>query len=424
MRPISCGIDFGTSNSTVGIARDAGYHLVPLEGESLNIPSALFFDFDDGDIIFGRKALQHYSHGHHGRLMRAMKTVLGSTLINEKTRVGKKQITFIEIVGKFLSHLKKSTEEYCQQPVTSVVLGRPVFFVDGDEKADHAAQSALEGAARAQGFKHIEFQYEPVAAALDYERICGHEEIAVVIDIGGGTADFAVVRVSPQSKSNASRLKDVLASNGVHVGGNDFDRALSLTSVMPHFGYGSYTRNQFDKFETAVVPNHHFVDLASWHRINFQYSAQNIAQAKSLLHNATEPKKLANLVQVLEQQRGHEVASQVEAAKIDLATIGDVAIELPVGTPRQTAITSQKVLNSAIANSVEKLKIAFLETLHQANIKPNQVQTVFLTGGSTLLPIVRNSLTALIPSAKIVDGDKFGSVGIGLAIDAHNKFGQ
>ena len=423
MRQISCGIDFGTSNSTVGIQRDGQYYLVPLEGDSLNIPSALFFDFEGGKTSFGREAMKQNAMGQSGRLMRAMKSILGSALINEKTSFGKKHVTFSEIIGAFLGHLKKTTEESLQQSVECAVFGRPVFFVDDNEKADKAAQAALESAALSQGFKQVQFQYEPVAAALDYERTCTKEEIAIVIDIGGGTADFSVVRVSPKRKSTDSRMQDVLSSNGIHIGGNDFDRALNLKSAMPHLGYGTLISNQFDKSQTSTVPNHHFVDLATWHRINFQYSAKNISQTKSLLRNAAEPKKLQNLVQILEQQRGHELASAVEAAKIALASEQNSTIEIPVGAPRESVGVSQKTLDVAIAELVERLKSSFLETLHKAQIQPHQIETVFLTGGSTSLPIVRSNLIGLISNAKIVDGDKFGSVGIGLAIDAHHKFG-
>ena len=191
------GIDFGTSNSTVGIKRADGAALIALEGEYLNIPSAIFFDAEGGWAHFGRAAVERYVEGHGGRFIRAMKSVLGSSLINDKTRIGAHYVSFGEIIGRFIGHLKRTAEARVDRKIEAAVIGRPVFFVDGDAKADRAAQDALEAAARVQGFAHVEFQFEPVAAALDYEQTCSREELALVIDAGGGTSDFSLVRVSP-----------------------------------------------------------------------------------------------------------------------------------------------------------------------------------------------------------------------------------
>jgi hypothetical chaperone protein len=215
------GIDFGTSNSTVGLMQAGGAALIALEGDYLNVPSAVFFDAEGGRAHFGRAAVQRYVDEYDGRFMRAMKSVLGSSLINDKTRIGARYITFGEIIGLFIGHLKRAAEARIGAEIKAAVIGRPVFFVDGDPEADRAAQSVLETAARAQGFVHIEFQYEPVAAALDYERTCVREELALVIDAGGGTSDFSLVRVSPEGALKHSRDSDVLASHGVHVGGTD-----------------------------------------------------------------------------------------------------------------------------------------------------------------------------------------------------------
>ena len=129
--------------------------------------------------------------------MRSMKSVLGSSLMEEKTRIGPQSVSFANIIGLFIGHLKSVAETHLGQTIDRGVFGRPVFFVDGDEAADRAAAAALEASARRQGFKEIQFQYEPIAAALDYERTCTREELAIVVDVGGGTADFSVIRVSP-----------------------------------------------------------------------------------------------------------------------------------------------------------------------------------------------------------------------------------
>ena len=423
MSQAHCGIDFGTSNSTVGMMRQGLAALVPLEGDNLTIPSAVFFDFGQGGAQFGRAAVQRYMDEHEGRFMRALKSVLGSPLVNDKTRIGARHMTFGDIIGQFIGHLKMAAEAQAGKSIGTVVLGRPVFFVDDDPEADRAAEAALAAAARAQGFKEILFQYEPVAAALDYEQSCREEELALVIDAGGGTADFSLVRVSPDRAEKPSRHDDVLASHGVHIGGTDFDRALNLRCAMPLLGYGSLMSSAFEDGTLRPAPAHHFAELATWHKINLQYTAKNMADARALLRTAQEPGKIEKLVEVLEHRRGHEIAMAVEAAKIHLTDAPVSAIRVPLEPRPEFVPVTREDLRNAIADMVERLKATLLETLRMAQTQNASVQTVFLTGGSTALPLVRESLIALLPQAKVVDGDLFGSVGIGLAIDAQRRFG-
>ncbi len=416
------GIDFGTSNSTVGLQRAEGAALIALEGENLNIPSAVFFDAEGGRAHFGRAAVQRYVEEHGGRFMRSMKSVLGSSLINDKTRIGARYVTFGEIIGLFIGHLKRTAEARTGDVVKAAVIGRPVFFVDGDPGADRAAQDTLERAVRAQGFAHVEFQFEPVAAALDYERTCAREELALVIDAGGGTSDFSLVRVSPQGALKSSRDGDVLASHGVHIGGTDFDRALNLRAAMPSLGYGSLISSEFGLDQVRPAPAHHFAELATWHRINLQYSTKNIADVRALIRTAHEPLKIEKLLSALENRRGHEIAMAVEAAKIHLSDAPVSAIKIPTDGLPEFIEVRREHLRQAIAGMIDQLQAALTETLHMGQTEPAAVQTIFLTGGSTALPLVRDALTGLLPRAKVVAGDTFGSVGTGLAIDAARRF--
>ena len=262
MQPTFGGIDFGTSNSTVGVIEDGQPRLVPLEGEQVTLPSAVFFNFDDDRTYVGRRAIADYTDGVEGRLMRALKSVLGSSLVHEKTRIKKRQMAFTDIIGLFIAQLKTRMEAHTGQAVGPVVLGRPVQFVDDDAEADRNAQNELERAARAQGFRDIAFQYEPIAAALDYERTVQREELALIVDMGGGTSDFSVVRVSPERAVAADRSGDILANRGVHIGGTDFDRLLSIDSVMRELGYLTQTKDG-----KRNLPAAYFVDLATQQRI-------------------------------------------------------------------------------------------------------------------------------------------------------------
>ena len=389
----------------------------------MNIPSAVFFDAAGGRAHFGRAAVERYVAEHGGRFMRSMKSVLGSSLINDKTRIGARNYTFGEIIGLFIGHLKRSAEAQIGQKISAAVIGRPVFFVDGDPAADRAAEAALAAAARAQGFVHVEFQFEPVAAALDYSQTCQREELALVIDAGGGTSDFSLVRVSPESGIRGTRGGDVLASHGVHIGGTDFDRALNLRAAMPGLGHGSLISSAFGLEQVRPAPAHHFAELATWHRINLQYAPKNIADVRALLRTAHEPKKIEKLLDVLENRRGHEIAMAVEAAKIHLTDAQVSAIRMPSDGRPEFIEVSRDDLSQSIAAMIEQLRAALTETLRLAHIEDGDVQVIFLTGGSTALPMLRDSLTALLPQAKVVAGDMFGSVGKGLAIDAQQRFG-
>ncbi|MGB8814207.1 MAG: Hsp70 family protein, partial [Paracoccaceae bacterium] len=233
---LSCGIDFGTSNSTVALNDATGAHLIALEGDHVTLPSAVFWEADGAPPQFGRAAIAAYTGGDDGRLMRGLKSILGSSLIDEKTRVGNRAIAFKDIVASFFAHLKTKLDAAAGAPVTHATLGRPVHFVDGDPAGDAAAQAVLEDIARAKGFEHISFQYEPIAAALHYEQSVTHEELVLIVDIGGGTSDFSIVRVSPARARQPDRQSDILANDGIRVGGTDFDRLLSLASVMPQLG--------------------------------------------------------------------------------------------------------------------------------------------------------------------------------------------
>src|SRR6516165_10936665 len=311
---LACGIDFGTSNSAVGVCDSGGPHLLPIQRGATLVPTALFFSFDDNSTTFGNEALERYFAREPGRYLRAIKSVLGTKLFEETTQVKLKRYAFGEIIAAFLRFVRTAAGESLGAPPTSAVLGRPAFFVDDDPEADAAAERQLEAAARAAGFESIAFQFEPIAAALDYEQRVRAEEIALVADIGGGTSDFSVVRVSPERSRSSDRREDILGFTGVHIGGTDFDRQLGLASVMPALGLHSPLRRK-----GLDAPSWYFSDLATWHRINFLYDQKVLTEVRGVLRDSAEPEKIERLLRVLEQRKGHELLADVEAAKIELS---------------------------------------------------------------------------------------------------------
>jgi hypothetical chaperone protein len=220
----ACGVDFGTSNSTVGWSRPGQSALLALEDGKPTLPSAIFFNDEDSSVTYGRAALADYLAGFDGRLMRSMKSLLGSSLIDGHTEVQGRALPFRTLLTKYIGELKQRAETAAGRPFTSAVLGRPVFFVDDNPVADQLAEDTLADIARSVGFEHISFQYEPMAAAFDYESRISREELVLVVDIGGGTSDFSLIRLGPERAARLDRREDILAHGGVHIGGGDFDK--------------------------------------------------------------------------------------------------------------------------------------------------------------------------------------------------------
>jgi hypothetical chaperone protein len=415
----ACGLDFGTSNSTMGVAtHNGGPRLLALEDGKPTIPSVLFFGFEDDTIHFGRAGVAEYVTGADGRLMRSLKSVLGTSLIGDSTRVKARSYGFVEILGIFIAELKRRAEVELGEAVDSVVLGRPVHFVDDDAAADAEAQKQLEGAVRAQGFKHIEFQFEPIAAALDYERQVSEEQLALIVDLGGGTSDFTVIRVSPERSRKPQRANDILATAGVHVGGTDFDRLLSMAKVMPELGLGSETRD--GKRYLPVAP---YFDFATWHRINRLYHAKPLGDLIGTRNEAQRPEMVSQFIALVEERQGHRLAGAVESAKIALSDAAEHRFQFGGRGAQIDTVMTNAELARALETSVERIATTIGETLARAGVGPEAIDSLILTGGSTLVPVIVARLRAMFPDAALVRTDVLGSVGLGLAMEAGRKFG-
>jgi hypothetical chaperone protein len=428
-----CGLDFGTSNSTVGVEHQQQSQMVPLEHDShsgkfeTTLPSALFFDFETDDIHFGRQAIELYSRGELGRLMRSMKSILGSKNMDEGTQIKHTRYTFNDIIGFFMASLKQRAEDFTQQPLESVVLGRPVHFNDHHPDLDLAAQNRMADIAHSVGFKQVSFQYEPIAAAYDYEQQVDKEELALIIDIGGGTSDFTLIKLSKQNRLKSQRDDDLLANHGIHIGGTDFDRHLSMATVMPHFGLNSY----YIENPTLKMPRHYYVDLATWHRIHLLYDANILRDISELARDSQDKQAMLRLGQLLKNKQGHRLAASVEQAKIDLSQHNETNIDLSYlvsltnnasnEEPIQSK-ASQEDLANAIEADVNKVFAAIDDTLVQAGLKASQIDTLFTTGGSTALPSVKKLISQKFSHAKWVSGDLFNSVGKGLLLDAQRRY--
>jgi hypothetical chaperone protein len=413
-----CAIDFGTSNSAVAVPDGALLKLAPVEGAYTTLPTSVFFNTDEDTREFGRAALAAYIDGFDGRLMRSMKSILGSPLAENSTDLGDgSAIKYTDVIAIFVDHLKRSAETSAGGPINRAVLGRPVFFVDDDPRADQMAQQQLEAAARSAGLREIHFQYEPIAAAFDYESHLTEEGLVLVADIGGGTSDFSLVRVGPERMKRVERKEDVLAHHGVHVAGTDFDRRVELATILRELGYQSLDP------EGREIPNRVYFDLATWHLINTVYAPKRVSELALMRHLFTEVKHHDRLMRVVERRLGHALAAHAEEAKIGVAAGGETVIDLDeVENDLRLAFDEAQLIRAG-QDETQRIVQAARDTVQVAGVAPRDVSAVYFTGGSTGLAFLSGALAAAFPDAKAVFGDRLASVATGLGIHARRLFG-
>ncbi|MBT2302880.1 Hsp70 family protein [Variovorax paradoxus] len=408
------GIDFGTSNSAVACVAGNGLaRMLPLEGSATTIPTAVFFNSEDRSTHFGREAISLYLAGTEGRLMRSLKSLLGSSLMQDRTEIDNQRVSFEDIIALFLSELATRAHRQLGIEPARVVIGRPVHFVDDDAARDREAEATLRRAAQNAGLGEVGFQYEPIAAAFDYERRVTRESLVLIVDLGGGTSDFTVVRLGPERMGNADRSRDVLATTGVHIGGTDFDQRLSVECVMPHFGFRHIGP------QGREVPSKTFFDLSSWHLINWLYAPKAIRQVQELRINYLDTRLHDRLMGVLVDRQGHRVASEVEEAKIRTsATNDDVAIDLSFAEADLRATLAANDMAGHLAALLDSVVSCARECVRRSGTTGGMLDAIYLTGGSSALSPFQSALRRAFPGTKIIEGDLFGGVAAGLAYAA------
>ncbi|WP_300552640.1 Hsp70 family protein [Limnohabitans sp. Rim8] len=405
------GIDFGTSNSAMAwLGPQGDARLMALEGEALAMPTAVFYNAEDNSTHFGRDAIGHYLEGTEGRLMRSLKSLLGSPLLLETTQIGHQQISFQDIIATFLAALRERATQSLGSAPRRVVMGRPVHFVDDDPERDAQAEASLRQAVKSVGFDEVSFQLEPIAAALDYEQRLTQESTVLVVDLGGGTSDFTVVRLGPERMRHADRSRDILATTGVHIGGTDYDRQLNLAQVMPLLGYKHMGPEQRE------VPSGVFFDLATWHLIHWQYQAKAISQAKNLRSNYSDPCLHDRLMCVLTERYGHLMAHEVEQAKIRCSVnSASTGIDLSVIERGLQAELSVSDMQAQLQDLLDRTVRCARECVKRAGLTNASLDAIYLTGGSSALSTFQQTLQAAFVGVPVVEGDLFGGVALGLA---------
>ncbi len=413
MQPVF-GIDFGTTNSALSIYRNGAVEVVAVDdGAGALMRSVLYFN-DEREIFAGQEAIRQYvDDGAAGRFMQSIKTFLPNTsFIN--TEVFGRLYTIEDLVCLILKRIKARGEAHVGCPVESVVLGRPVVF-SPDAAKDAVAEQRLERAARKAGFKRIWFQYEPVAAALTFEETlpAGHENIVFIGDFGGGTSDFSVIRVQGGAFARSDRRSDVLSLGGVYVAGDKFDSQIMWDKVAHHFGrYARY--RTMGKDEWVSVPKSIVHTLCQWHRIPLLRTRKIREHIRVIKGTTDDRPAIQHLENIINENYGFFLFQAIEKAKCELsgqerATIRFAEHDLQIS--EEIAKDEFEALNG---ENFRQIAACIDEVVSGARLSPAQIDTVFLTGGTSRIPRIQALFAERFGREKLEQRDAFTSVVHGL----------
>jgi hypothetical chaperone protein len=421
------GLDFGTTNSAIAVASSTGATTLATfpEGDrqTTTFRSILYFDPEARGpdrkprAVAGPEAIIRYLQAEtRGRLIQSMKSHLASRLFQE-TYVFGQRYTLEDLIAMLLRALRAVAEAQFGDLGRRVVVGRPVRFSGAiDEAEDAFALGRLRAALEQVGFKEVVFEFEPVAAAYAYESQLDHDELILIADFGGGTSDFSLMQVGPTVRCRGHTAGDILGTEGVALAGDDFDSKIVRRLIAPRLGRGSQYRAAFNKL--LPVPSWLYTKLECWHYLSFLKSRKTMQMLEELRWQALEPEKIEALIRVIEQDLGYYLYRSVERAKIELS-----ARDASQLTFRDDGLTIEEALTraqfeawigdelAAIASCVDRL-------LARTGVAPQDVGSVFLTGGSSFVPAVRRLFEARFGASRIRGGDELTSVAKGLALRA------
>jgi hypothetical chaperone protein len=439
------GMDFGTTNSGLALY-DETIRLLPVDPANELSPhvvrTALYITRDQ-EIAVGRAALDRYyeqnlgrpvhlvrkwvgeieqtfaeigtfvkdvyvwvDEHEPGRLFRSIKSHLAEASYTG-TAVWTRYYTLEDLVALFLRTTRERAEQALDAPVERVVLGRPVHWVGARTPEDDArAEQRLARAAALAGYQAVAFELEPVAAAFKYALEIERPQTVLVFDFGGGTLDVTVVRLEP-----GARRREVLASGGVAVGGDVFDRLLFRARVARHLGEDATYGPQ-----DLPMPYHLYEDLCDWQSMLMLNAPKTVRMLHEILRQTRQKRQVRALLSLITNNYGPALFDAVERAKMQLSSRDraiihfsgdDISIAEPVARPEFEGLIAEPA--RAIGQVVD-------DTLRAAGLRPEQVDAVVRTGGSSLIPLFQRLLAARFGAEKLHAVDEFASITAGLAI--------
>ena len=418
------GIDFGTTNSAVAVADESGHVITARypsgDTESEMFRSILFFSPPEKGMrrelsaYAGPEAIERYLRGEEGgRLIQSIKSYLANSSLKSTSLFGK-SYRFEELVGYLLRSLKTAAGKSGIPIGKKAVVGRPVRFVGAANKGDDAyAVQRLTEALGMAGITEAHFELEPVAAAYSYEANLSKDELLLVADFGGGTTDFTLVRVGPGARGRRDSQDRVLASAGVGVAGDSFDAKFVRHLVAPLLGRGSQWRLLG---KTGAVPNWPFAKLEHWHHLSFLKSNENMEALRSLRARAMEPDKIDLFIMLVTEDLGFQLHRAVQQAKYELSAAEHATFSFRVPGIQVSKKVMRAEFEEWIADELHAIASCVDHMLESGGVKTAEIDRVFLTGGSSFVPAVRNIFESRFGHERIVGGSEFTSVARGLAL--------
>lgn len=439
------GFDYGTANCSVAVMQEGKPHLLTLENGSSLLPSMLcaptreavsewlyrhhqvpatgdetqallrravnYNRDEDIDVLsnsvqFGLASLRQYiDDPEEVYFVKSPKSFLGASGLKPQ-----QVAVFEDLVCAMMLHIRQQAQGQLPESIDQAVIGRPINFQGlGGDDANVQAQGILERAAKRAGFRDVVFQYEPVAAGLDFEATLDKEQRVLVVDIGGGTTDCSVLLMGPQWREKLDREQSLLGHSGCRVGGNDLDIALAFKSLMPLLGMGGETEKGI---ALPILPWWNAVAINDVPAQTDFYSSANGRMLRDLARDARDAEKVALLYKVWQQRLSYRLVRSAEESKIALSDRPEVATILPfISDELATAITQQG-LETALDQPLTRI----MEQVHLAlNASVEKPDIIYLTGGSARSPLIKKALAEQLPGIPIAGGDDFGSVTAGLA---------
>ncbi|AGB77563.1 molecular chaperone [Enterobacteriaceae bacterium strain FGI 57] len=447
------GFDYGTANCSVAMMQEGKPRLLTMENGSTLLPSMLcaptreavsewlyrhhqvpatgdetqallrravnYNRDEDIDVLsnsvqFGLASLRQYiDDPEEVYFVKSPKSFLGASGLKPQ-----QVAVFEDLVCAMMLHIRQQAQGQLPESIDQAVIGRPINFQGlGGDDANAQAQGILERAAKRAGFRDVVFQYEPVAAGLDFEATLDKEQRVLVVDIGGGTTDCSVLLMGPQWREKLDREQSLLGHSGCRVGGNDLDIALAFKSLMPLLGMGGETEKGI---ALPILPWWNAVAINDVPAQTDFYSSANGRMLRDLARDARDAEKVALLYKVWQQRLSYRLVRSAEESKIALSDRPEVSTTLPfISDELATAITQQGLemaLDQPLARIMEQVHLALNESAEKPDI-------IYLTGGSARSPLIKKALAEQLPGIPIAGGDDFGSVTAGLARWAQVVFG-
>ncbi|HKQ74057.1 MAG TPA: Hsp70 family protein [Blastocatellia bacterium] len=421
------GIDFGTTNSALAVADQGGSsRLATFESEEesalTTFRSILYFSAEERGadrrplIVAGPDAIRKYLEADgKGRLMQSMKSHLSSRSFTHTTIFGR-NYTLDDLITILLRKLREAAEKNLGEFGRKAVIGRPVHFVGAkDEDDDDFALNRLKLAAEKAGFEEVRFEFEPVAAAYQYEQNLDHDELVLIGDFGGGTSDFSLIRLGPTTKRERDKRGNILSNGGVGIAGDALDGEIVMALVAPRLGLGSHYRSME---KLLPMPSWLYKKLSSWHQVSFLKDHQTTSLLTQIRPQSLEPEKIDALLHIIWNDLGYKLYRSTEQAKVELSNHGmslfffkDSPVEIREKVRRLDFETWIQPAIGRIENCVERL----LESCH---VKPSDVDSVFLTGGSAFVPAIRRVFKQKFGADRLRGGEELTTVARGLALRA------